>query len=89
MFYNFRPSNNYVRGTAYPKTPQLAFMPSHYLPVVRVTGAGVPVMKQIRPTQGTQMNFRQAVPLNGYGGLSAGMIYGYPLAKNGLGQPIE
>lgn len=89
MLYNYNPSNNYVRGTAYPKTPQLVLQPSHHLPLMLVTGAGTPVMGQIRPTNGRQVNFRQAVPMNGYGGLSAGMLYGYPLAKNGLGQPIE
>lgn len=87
--YSFKASNSYTRGpAAFPRTPSLVFQPPTTLPFVRVTGAGTPVQKQLRVCQGPQINFRQAVPLAGYGGISAGMLYGYPLAQNGLGQPL-
>lgn len=89
MYYNFHPSNNWVRGTAYPKTPQLVFQPATTLPVLRVTGAGTPVRQQIRALQPPQVNYSQVAPLAGYGGVSAGMMYGYPLAANALGQPLN
>lgn len=89
MYYKYHASNNWVRGTAYVRTPNLVFQPSTTLPVVRITGAGVPVQIGLRVVSGPQIDYRQAVPLAGYGGLSAGMRYTYPLSSNPLGQPLN
>ena len=97
MFYLFRRSNNYTRRVAGPPpTPNMVFEPSHTLPVMTIYGPGSPVLHQgfragsaIAPIQTRQIDYRQAWLLAGVGGLSAGMMYGYPLSANSLGQPIE
>lgn len=87
--YFFKTSKNYDTGpAAYPRTPSLVFQPPTTLPVFRLTGAGTPVQIGIRPLAPPQVHYAQTWPLVGYGGVSAGMIYGYPLAANGLGQPL-
>lgn len=66
---------------------QYAFYMSKELPLLRRLGAGVPRFQSMSPIQPPQYMQQQRFALAGYGGLTAGGIYGTPLSLNPLGLP--
>ena len=80
MFYIFTETRLLSPG-AY----QYAFKMRSELPQLRRGGAGVPRAQNMQPFQPPQFVQQQRFALAGYGGITAGMLYGTPLSDNPLG----